>query len=574
MWQSRSISRETPPFRNSIRRSWYSIPALCRILIVVSLAVGISLRFVNLEGKVYQHDETFTSLRISGYTEAEAVQNLSRAGVVSLSDIEKYQQHNSETSVVETIKGLAAEEPQLTPLYFVLMEFWTGLFGDSITAIRTLSVAGSLLALPCMYWLCWELFESASAGWIGMTILAVSPFQLLYAQEARPYSLWATTILLSSAALLSAMRLQTRASWVIYAVTSALNFYVYLFSGFVAIAQIVYVLAVERFRPTRRMLAFAIAFGLSLLAFSPWMLVLLTATKQINHATRWTWIVDNNLSFSEIYRQCLYYLSTGFVDIFSYQPPKLLKYFFSFSYWLVRFLVIYGLYLLYRKTQARTWLFILSLLVVPALGLILPDLIFGGTRFLVPRYVVPLYLSCQIAVTYVISRKLLASKLQGEQAQGQKNLGPRVVWQGITAIVFFVGLFSSGLIVQSSTWWNKMISNNNPHIAQIINQADHPLVISDTGLGDLFSLTHYLDPKVHLLVRPYCYTACQVDPAYRDLEFFPYLPPIPAGYSDVFLFYARPQPPWKKRLAKAKYYPLNVLAQKDEEWLWKVRLRK
>ena len=572
MWQNRSIGRETSPFRNSLRKSWYSIPALCRLLIIVGLAIGLSLRFVNLEGKVYQHDETFTSLRMSGYTEAEAVQNLSRAGVVSLSDLEKYQQNNPETGVVETIKGLAAEEPQLTPLYFVLMKVWTGLFGDSITAIRTLSVAGSLLALPCMYWLCWELFESTSAGWIGMTILAVSPFQLLYSQEARPYSLWATTILLSSAALLSAMRLQTRASWLIYAVTSALNFYVYLFSGFVAIAQIVYVLAVERFRPTRRLLAFAIAFGLSLLAFSPWIVVLLTATKQINHATRWTWTVDNNLSFSEIYRQSLYYLSTGFVDIFSYEPPKLIKYFFSFSYWLVRFLVIYGLYLLCRRTQPRTWIFLLSLLVVPALGLILPDLIFGGTRFLVPRYVVPLYLGCQITVTYVISRKLLMLGSQGEQAQARNDRGRRMIWQGITAIVLFVGLFSSGLIVQSSSWWNKMINNNLPQIAQIINQADHPLVISDTGLGDLLSLSHYLDPKVHLLVRPYCYTACQVDPAYRDLEFFPYLPPIPAGYKDVFLFYARPQPPWKQRLAEAKYHPLDVLAQKDEEWLWKVRL--
>jgi uncharacterized membrane protein len=564
VWQGKpkSIGREQFSLRSSVRKGWYSLPALCRLLIVICLVAGVALRFVNLDGKVYQHDETFTSLRVSGYTEAEAVKALSSAGVVSLGDVEKYQHHNPETSVIETVKGLASEESQLTPLYFMLARFWTGWFGDSITAVRTLSVAGSLLALPCMYWLCWELFGSASAGWIGMTILAVSPFQLLYAQEARPYSLWATTILLSSAALLTAMRIQTRASWLIYAVASALNLYVYLFSGFVAIAHVLYVLAVEQFRPSQRLLAFAIAFGLSLLAFSPWLLVILATTQQINHATRWTWTVEQVLSLSNLYHQSLFYLSTGFVDIFSYQPPIPIKYFFSLSYWLVRFLVIYGLYLLYRKSQPQAWALILLLIFVPALGLILPDLVFGGTRFLIPRYVVPVYLGCQIAVTYVISRKILAAKSRGRS----------LVWQGITAIVLFIGLFSCGLIVQSDSWWNKMIGNNNPHIAQLINQADHPLVISDTGLGDLLSLTHYLDPKVHLLVRPYCYTACNLDPVYRNLELFPYLPPIPGGYSDVFLFYARPQPLWQKRLAKAKYHSLEVLAKKDEEWLWKVKL--
>jgi uncharacterized membrane protein len=562
--QGKTIGGEKLSLRNSVRKGWYSIPALCRLLIVICLVAGVTLRFVNLEGKVYQHDETFTSLRISGYTEAAAVQALSSAGVVSLSDIKKYQHHNPETGVVETVRGLASEEPQLTPLYFILARFWTGWFGDSIAAVRTLSVAGSLLALPCMYWLCWELFESASAGWIGMTLLAVSPFQLVYAQEARPYSLWATTILLSTAALLTAMRVQTRASWLIYAVTSALNFYAYLFSGFVAIAHVIYVLAVERFHPNRRLLAFAIAFGLSLLAFSPWLLVILTATQQINHATRWTWTVNHILSLSDLYRQSLFYLSTGFIDIFNYQSPIPIKYFLSMSYWIVRVLVIYGVYLLYRKSQPQIWGIVFLLILAPALGLILPDLMFGGTRFLVSRYVVPVYLGCQIIVTYVISRKLLVSTF--------KSQGRRLFWQGMTAIVLFVGLFSCGLIVQSGSWWNKMISNNNPHIAQLINQADRPLLISDTGLGDLLSLTHYLDPKVHLLVRPYCYTACQLSPAYRDLELFPYLPPIPSGYSDVFLFYARPQPLWKKRLAKATYYPLDVLTKTDEEWLWKVKL--
>lgn len=45
-----------------------------------------------------------------------------------------------------------------------------------------------------------------------MALIAVSPFHVLYAQEAREYSLWTVTILLSSAALLRAMRVKTKLS--------------------------------------------------------------------------------------------------------------------------------------------------------------------------------------------------------------------------------------------------------------------------------------------------------------------------------------------------------------------------
>jgi uncharacterized membrane protein len=561
MAQTNAIPSELSSFKQSYR----SIPGVWRLLLILCLIAGIVLRFVNIEGKVFQHDETFTLLRVSGYTEAEVVENLSQAGIINLENLEKYQQINPEKNIVDTVNGLAVEEPQLTPFYFILAKFWTQGFGSSIAAIRWLSAIASLLAFPCLYWLCLELFESALAGWIGVAVLAVSPFQLLYAQEVRPFSLWTTTILLSSAALLRAMRLQTRSSWLLYAISNALNLYTYLFSGFVVIVHLLYVAGVEQFRLTRRVVSFAIACGFSLLAFSPWILVILANKNQINHATRWTWTVDNVLSLAELCRQWLFYLTIEFVDIGTHAPPVPFSYFVSFAYWLIRLLVLYGLYLLCRKTHPRTWLFVLLLIGVPALGLILPDLMFGGTRFLVQRYLIPLYLGFHLAISYLLSRKLVMSVHKPDRRQ-------KVVWQSITAIVLSAALFSCGLILQADTWWNKMISHNNPNIAQIINQSDRPLVISDTGLGDLLSLSHYLDPKVDLLVRPYCYSACQIDSAYRNLELFPYLPPIPPGYSDVFLFYARPQPVWKQRLAAAQYHSLEVLANKNEEWLWKIKL--
>ena len=247
MSQNNLIYAEKHSSQSLFRTDWHSISTFWRLLIIVCLVAGIVFRFANLEGKVFQYDEAISMLRVAGYTEPEAVQQLANANLIYTADLQKYQKPDSAKGVEDTVKGLALEEAQLTPLYFVLLRFWTESFGTSIAIIRMLSVAGSILTLPCMYWLCLELFESALAGWLGVAILAVSPFQLLYAQEARPNSLWAATILLSSAALFRAMRVQTKVSWLLYFVAATASLYTYLFSGFVAIAHVLYVLELSDF---------------------------------------------------------------------------------------------------------------------------------------------------------------------------------------------------------------------------------------------------------------------------------------------------------------------------------------
>jgi Predicted membrane protein len=65
-----------------------------RFLIVVVLVMGIFFRFVNLDRKFYWIDETYTSLRVSGYTEAEMLKQISYQKIISPSDLQKYQQIN------------------------------------------------------------------------------------------------------------------------------------------------------------------------------------------------------------------------------------------------------------------------------------------------------------------------------------------------------------------------------------------------------------------------------------------------------------------------------------------------
>jgi uncharacterized membrane protein len=124
-----------------------SLDKWVRFLIIVILVMGIFFRFANLEKKVYWRDEGYTSLRISGYTESEFIQELGDAQIKQIKSLQNYQCINAEKSVFDTVKKLALEESQLTPLYFVAARCWVQLLGNSIAVTRSLSAVFSVLAI-------------------------------------------------------------------------------------------------------------------------------------------------------------------------------------------------------------------------------------------------------------------------------------------------------------------------------------------------------------------------------------------------------------------------------------------
>jgi uncharacterized membrane protein len=206
-----------------------------RFLIIAVLAIGILFRFVNLDRKFYWIDENYTSLRVSGYTEAEIIKQISYQKITSPSDLQKYQQINPQKTLSNTLNSLATEDPQHPPLYYILARFWAQWFGSSVATMRSFAAVISLLVFPAIYWLAWELFESTAVAWIAIAIFAISPYHILFAQEARQYSLWTLTTILSSAALLRAMRPDVNQNpmllishWTLYAVTAAMGLYTHL----------------------------------------------------------------------------------------------------------------------------------------------------------------------------------------------------------------------------------------------------------------------------------------------------------------------------------------------------------
>lgn len=81
------------------------------------------------------------------------------------------------------------------PLYFVLLKLWIVAFGDSAFTLRSLSVVSSLALIPAVYALGARIL-SRHAGLLAAALVALSPLELYFAQEARMYMLTSLTAVL------------------------------------------------------------------------------------------------------------------------------------------------------------------------------------------------------------------------------------------------------------------------------------------------------------------------------------------------------------------------------------------
>jgi len=456
------------------------------------LILGIFFRLINLDRKVYWFDEGFTSLRVGGYVIQEVVQQTFNGKIIDVSDFRQYLSPNHNRNWLDTIKSLAVEDPQHPPLYYLILRQWMQWFGNSVTAIRSLSAFTSLLVFPCIYWLCRELFPlSPLTGWMAIALVAVSPFHVLYAQEARQYSLWTVTILLSSAALLQAKRCYSLLNWGIYAIALTSALYTFLFSAFVAIAHGIYIFVSEilsqNWRWTKTARAYLCATSIALLTFAPWLAIAIRNYGRLRDSTNW-------ISAAKISAGQLVLAWGNTVRLIFFNTTNLEFLILP----LTLILIGYAAYFTYRFCERKAWLFLLTLFGVTALCLAIPDLITHGQRTLQARFLVPCYLSIQIAVAHLFTTKIVSPHLSQWQ---------RKIWVGIAVAVLMGGIFSSTTIAYSEAVWNKGKNQNDLEIARIINQTARPLVIIsnyqslyDCNATYLFSFSHLLDPKVKLLL--------------------------------------------------------------------------
>ncbi|MEO1519141.1 MAG: glycosyltransferase family 39 protein [Cyanobacteria bacterium J06633_2] len=511
-----------------------------RNFVVILLVLGICLRFYNIGNKVYWHDETMTSLRISGYTQEEMVADAYTGSVTTVGDfLETYQYPSAVDGLSNTMSALK-QHPEHSPMYYLMARAWMLNAPHTVVAIRLLSVLISLLTLPCMFWLCVELFKAPLVAWVSTALFSVAPFHLLYAQEAREYSLWTLAILLSSACCLWAIRINKPWTWLVYSLTSAFGLYVHPFSGFVLVSHGLHVIFHEGLALSRRTINYIAAALLSLLLFAPWMVVIITRFDQFVGNTA---SVNANRSGS-MPLFWLLNLSRIFFDL--NQGPSAI----NPAHYLLAALAIAALIFMWRRAPLSSALFITTLIGVTGLAIIGPDVLLGGRRSSITRYAVPCYLGLEIAIAYFLTVKLVERPFA---VRARRRV--RFRWRMVAITLAAGGILSCAVNAQVPVWWHKSYAKSRriPDVAEVINQSDRPLIVSDRQpAGRLLSLSHELNPGVRLQLAE---QAHQVN--------------VPDGFDSVYLYL--PSNRLRNRIERRQQIvstPVTLSTNEQEDWLW------
>jgi mannosyltransferase len=165
-------------------------------------------------------------------------------------------------------QGMTLQEPN-PPLYHLSLSVWMRVFGSGEAAVRLLSAFLGTLYLPAIYLLGKRLL-SRRAALLATLLAAMAPFLVWYSQEARMYALVATLSVWSVYCFVRALDTPRWSWWTAYIVLTVLSLYAHLYAVFVLPAELLFLLFYVRWY-RRRVVWGVVAWGVSLLSFSPWL---------------------------------------------------------------------------------------------------------------------------------------------------------------------------------------------------------------------------------------------------------------------------------------------------------------
>lgn len=199
----------------------------------------------------------------------------------------------------ELVRRTAADNSP--PLHFLLLRGWMGAFGDSLPAMRGLSVLFGGLTIVGVYLVCMEGYgkEQWGVASLAALLVALSFVQIRWSAEVRMYSLGTALCAFSSWSLLRAVRKSDRgiSAWLTYGVLALAFLYTHYFALFTLFAHAVFLagLAAVQFwkRPVERRNAWKIVWkgacagAVVVVGFAPWMPAFLAQQEKARSAF-WT----------------------------------------------------------------------------------------------------------------------------------------------------------------------------------------------------------------------------------------------------------------------------------------------
>lgn len=210
------------------------------LYILISL-IGIFLKFYRLDYKLLWIDEVYTIQHTSGipgreYPTLIPINEIRNIGFYH----DLFHLNRQDHTICSQLKGLLAS-PQLNPLHYPLLMVWYRIVGDDPIHFRLFSVFILIITLPFMFLLSKRFFDSSLAGWIAVSLYAISPYLHLFAQEARYYILWSFILVVMQYVYLQAIHCNNVKWWSSYILITALSLYVSPASSIILFGHIVFV---------------------------------------------------------------------------------------------------------------------------------------------------------------------------------------------------------------------------------------------------------------------------------------------------------------------------------------------
>ena len=453
-----------------------------RILLITAFGLGIFFRLAGLGNKMYSHDEALASLYATGYTVNEVVTNVWDGKDTSLKDIQKYIKPSEDKDSSDTLSFLALNSPHQAPLFYMLAHHWMRLVGYTPAAMRGLASVFGLLSIPAFYWFSEELFCSSLIALLSTAFFALSPFHILFAQDARPYSLWTLATLLSSAALLQAMRKNNTMTWLIYSGCLILGMYSHQLFGLVILVHACFFTGIYFIHHKGGYTSFLSACLIAFLAYTPWLSFIITRWRLVEAQVD---ILEMQTSWPRSIQLWTLNFSSPLIDLdFSAgnQIPYLLR-------GLMLIFMATALLFFVRHGSQQQKIFILLIYTITAGALFVPDLLFGGTRSITGRYFVPSSIATILVIAFFLTTKL-----------DQAGATTKLQWKLLVSLLMTVSTLSDVNSLLTESWWNKELGRIRLEFIQEIDKDRTLLIVNNiypTNLGDVLSLSHEIDSDVH-----------------------------------------------------------------------------
>lgn len=176
-------------------------------LLLLWLLIGTVLRLTNLAAKPAWTDEFCTLV----FSLGNSFRSVPLDQVITLDVLLQPLQPNPNAGVTDVLKNLLSESNH-PPLYFILAHWWMQLWQTdavglaSIWAARSLSAILGAASIPAIYGLSKLAFGSPLVSNLAAAMMAVSPYGIFLAQEARHYTLAILWVIASVSCLIVAIR--------------------------------------------------------------------------------------------------------------------------------------------------------------------------------------------------------------------------------------------------------------------------------------------------------------------------------------------------------------------------------